>query len=176
MGSYALMTVLPLLQVVAIAIVVKKLRGSRALVFGVIAVGCWMLSGIVSIFLRSATSADMVTTGIILSLLSFGGWISFIVMLLTLPVEDASGSARSAASVLSESSTETQSPGPKPDLVYRFGRIGALAGFIVYLFIAGIDRLSDGDILAGAGWGFVSGFLGGGAGAVLGLLLEKLRS
>jgi hypothetical protein len=117
----------------------------------------------------------MVTAGLILSILNYGGWIAFIVMILSLPAGRTSSSVDSLAKAAVESSDQPKSQRTGPDLVSRFGKIGALLGFIVYMIFAGIDRLSDGNILSGILWGFISGFIGGGAGAALGFILEKRR-
>jgi hypothetical protein len=169
------MAILPLLQITAIIILVKKLRGSKALVFGVLAIACWILLGLASIFLRSLTAADMVTAGLILSILNYGGWVLFILMIISLPAERRPSGVASPVEAAVESSDQPKSQRTGPDLVSRFGKIGALLGFIVYMIFAGIDRLADSNILSGILWGFISGFIGGGAGAALGFILEKRR-
>jgi len=65
--------------------------------------------------------------------------------------------------------------GKKRDLVYLGGRIGAALCFALYLVLGGYRTMSDGDILAGCLWGFVTGAIGGALGAAVGMLLEKSR-
>ncbi|MDX9858278.1 MAG: hypothetical protein RBT76_10840 [candidate division Zixibacteria bacterium] len=176
MGSYAGMLVLPLLQIAAIIVMIKRLRGSKSLLFGVIAVGCWLLAGVVTMFGYTSTSADHVTTAMVVSLLSFGGWIAFLAMLMTIPVgaETRRESSQSPAAD-TPGSPQTEAVSAGPDWVVRLGKIGALAGFVVYLIVAGVETLAGGDVLSGIGWGFVSGAVGGGIGAAVGLAVEKLR-
>lgn len=176
MGSYAAMLVLPLLQIAAIIVMIKRLRGSKSLLFGVIAVGCWLLAGVVTMFRHTLTTQDQVTIAVIVSLFSFGGWIAFLAMLMTIPVgveTRRESSQLPAAATPGSPQTEAVSAGT--DWVVRFGKIGALAGFVVYLIVAGVGTLAGGDVLSGIGWGFVSGAVGGGIGAAVGLAVEKLR-
>jgi hypothetical protein len=64
----------------------------------------------------------------------------------------------------------------KRDLVYLGGRIGAAVCFALYIILGGYRTMADGNILAGALWGFIAGAIGGGAGAAVGMLLEKSRN
>jgi hypothetical protein len=162
-------------SIASIIIIVKKLRGSTAMVYGLVAVACWFLTAPASL-LGPVYGIDMITVGIILTLLGLIGWGSFVAMLVKLPVGGPKSSDEPAARPTIEHTVEDHSQGKKPDYVYLLGKIGALAGAVVWVLIAGYQRMSDGDILAAAGWGFVAGAVGGGVGASVGALIDKLRS
>ncbi|HHO75634.1 MAG TPA: hypothetical protein ENN05_04295 [Deltaproteobacteria bacterium] len=89
MLDYAGLLILPLIQVLAIVLIVKKLRGTKSLFFGVLAVVCWLLSFLVPVFFSRTTS--LVITSTIVASLSLIGWLSFLGMLLLLPSRAPTG-------------------------------------------------------------------------------------
>lgn len=180
-GGYALLFVIPLLQVFAIVVIVKKLHGTKSLVFGVLALGCWLLSGLVAMFFYEMTSADRATTMAIVAFLNLIGWLSFLGMLMTLPVRGHAPIAASpepdgiGAPVTDSPSVQEKTDG-RPDLIYRYGKIGVPVAAAVYLIAGGYKAILSGDILTAVLWAFIVGALGGGLGAAAGMLLQKYRS